>query len=298
MTQFHAAPSAGADTSASARRFPAHHSAMCRRFGLVPSWFARLAFRHVRVDPADIERLRRLAGEGTVVYVMRYTSLVDYFLINYVLLRERLPLARFANGISSLWLRPLRDVIAILWAGMRSAQLFGKEVRRFRERDLVAQLTAHGRSVLLFIRSRRTSLGRARGSGVPREGGRGTDYLREIVHGLWGKDQPVFLVPLAIFRGSGLRRRGSRLASFVYSVHEAPSDLKRMVTYVWNTRDLTVSVGAEIPLNAFLKQFSADGEQEPEIRVVRRRPTRAADLPLSRRTEWCGADLTREAPGA
>jgi len=256
---------------------------MCRRFGWLPRRFARLAFRHVRVDPGDIERLQRLAGEGTVVYVMRYTSVVDYFLINYLLLRERLPLARFANGISSLWLRPLGDVAAILWAGMRSAHLFGKEVRRFRERDLVAQLTTHGRSVLLFIRSRRTALGRPRPGTPTRDVARGTDYLREIVHGLWDKDQPVFLVPLAIFRGSGLRRRGSRLASFVYSVHEAPSDVKRMVTYVWNARDLTVSVGAEIPLNAFLKQYQRDGED----RIVRRL-TRALQIFLYReeRVVW------------
>src|SRR4051794_22471812 len=222
MTPSQPAATPPPDAPSSRRRLPAHHSAMSRRFGLLPRWFARIAFRHVRVDADDIDRLRRLAAEGTVVYVMRYTSLVDYFLMNYVLLRERLPLARFANGVSSLWLRPLGDIVAILWAGMRSAHLFGKEVRRFRERDLVAQLTSHGRSVLLFIRSRR-ALGRPRAGRAAREAARGTDFLREIVHGMWGSEQPVYLVPLAIFRGSGLRRKGSRLASFVYSVHEAPS---------------------------------------------------------------------------
>ncbi len=255
---------------------------MSRRFGLLPRWFARVAFRHVRLDAADIDRLRRLADEGTIVYVMRYTSLVDYFLINYVLLRERLPLARFANGVSSLWLRPFGDIIAILWSGLRSAHLFGKEVRRFRERDLVAHLTSHGRSVLLFIRSRR-ALGRTRPARGTRDVARGTDFLREIVHGMWGSEQPIYLVPLAIFRGSGLRRKGSRLASFVYSVHEAPSDVKRMLTYFLNARDLTVSVGAEIPLNAFLKQYQRDGED----RIVRRL-TRALQIFLYReeRVVW------------
>ncbi len=239
---------------------------MVRRFGLLPRWFARIAFQHVRVDPADIERLRRLASEGTLVYVMRYRSLVDYFLVNYVLLREGLPLARFSNGISSTWLRPLRDMLGALWMRLRSTHLFGRELRQFRERDLAGQLAAHGRSVLLFIRSRGRGAPRARASRAPVERRRGSDYLREIVHGLWGKEQPVFLVPLAIFRGSGLRRKGSRLASFVYSVHEAPSDVKRLFTYVWNARDLTISFGAEIPLNAFIAQY----ERENEDRIVRR----------------------------
>jgi glycerol-3-phosphate O-acyltransferase len=275
MTQSHVAP-APSPRAPSASKGAAHHSAMVRRFGLLPNWFARLAFGHVRIDSDDIARMRRLANEGTLVYVMRYRSLVDYFLINYVLLREGLPLPRFANGISSLWLRPVRDLVRALWARLRSAHLFGKEIRRFRERDLVAQLAAHGRSVLLFIRSRRTGIGRPRPvrAGESRQG---SDYLREIVHGLWGKEQPVFLVPLAIFRGSGLRRKGSRLASFVYSVHEAPSDVKKLFTYVWNARDLTISAGAEVPLNAFMAQY----QHETEDRIVRRL-TRALQIFLYR----------------
>ncbi|HEY2388616.1 MAG TPA: 1-acyl-sn-glycerol-3-phosphate acyltransferase [Candidatus Binatia bacterium] len=264
-------------------RTPSHHSAMVRRFGLLPRWFARLAFQHVRLDQADIERLRRLASEGTLVYVMRYRSLVDFFLVNWILLQEGLPLPRFANGVSSLWLRPLRDMIAILWRRMTTAHLFGKEVRQSRERDLAGQLVAHGRSVLLFIRSSRVAMARARGTNATPELGRGSDYLREIAHDVWQKEQPVFLVPLAIFRGSGLRRKGSRLASFVYSVHEAPSDLKKLVTYVWNAHELTVSVGSEIPLNGFVAKYQGESED----RIVRRL-TRALQMFLYReeRVVW------------
>jgi len=257
---------------------------MWRRFGLPARWFARRAFRHVRLDLEDIARVRRLANQGTVVYVMRYCSLVDYFLVNYVLLREELPLPRFANGVSTIWFRPLRDILAALWSALRSAQLFGKELRRFRERELVSQLTIHGRSVLLFIRSRRRDVNaRTTGGRVPREVRAGKDYLHEIVRGLWGKEQPVFLVPIAIFRGSGLRRQGSRIANFIYSVHEAPSDLKKLATYFWNGRDLRLSVGNEIPLNEFMTQYRAEGEE----RIVRRL-TRALQIFLYReeRVVW------------
>ena len=261
-----------------------HRSAMWRRFGLPARWFARRAFRHVRLDLGDIARVRRLANQGTVVYVMRYCSLVDYFLVNYILLREELPLPRFANGVSTIWFRPLRDILAALWSALRSAQLFGKELRRFRERELVSQLTTHGRSVLLFIRSRRREVNARTGGGrMPREVRAGRDYLHEIVRGLWGKEQAVFLVPIAIFRGSGLRRQGSRLGSLIYSVHEAPSDLKKLLTYFWNGRDLRLSVGNEIPLNEFMAQYRAEGEE----RIVRRL-TRALQIFLYReeRVVW------------
>jgi glycerol-3-phosphate O-acyltransferase len=282
MNPVHVAPAPAQRPRETGKAAPAHHSAMVRRFGLLPRAFARLAFRHVRIDPGDIERLRRLASQGALVYVMRYRSLVDYFLINDMLLREGLPLARYANGVSSLWMRPLRDLLAALISRLRSLHLFGKEIRRFRERDLVAQLAAHGRSILLFLRSRRGGIGALRGERVG-DSRQGSDYLHEIVHGLWGKEQPVFLVPLAIFPGSGLRRKGSRLASFVYSVHEAPSDVKKLFTYAWNARDLTLSIGAEIPLNAFMTQY----QRESEERIVRRL-TRALQIFLYReeRVVW------------
>jgi glycerol-3-phosphate O-acyltransferase len=255
-----------------------HRSAMSRRFGLLGTLFARVAFRYVQIDPADIARLRRLAEQGTLVYVMRYRSLVDYFLVNFLLLREGLPLPSFTNDISSLSLRPFREIVAGWWEALRSRRRLAGEDRDARERDLVARLTAQGRSVLLFIRSsRRGPAARNRAVRAPRETRRGADYLHEIVHGLWGKDQPVFLVPLAIFRGSGLRRKGSRLASFVYSVHEAPSDVKKLATYCWNARDLTISVGAEIPLNAFMAEYRDEGDD----RIVRRL-TRALQIFLYR----------------
>ncbi|MEB2285821.1 MAG: hypothetical protein B6D46_10755 [Polyangiaceae bacterium UTPRO1] len=267
----------GAPASRPCDQESSHPSAMCRQFGFFASLFARHAFRHVQIDPEHIARMRRLAEQGTLVYVMRYRSLVDYFLVNYLLLREGLPLPRFANDISSLWLRRFGDIVRGLWRRLRTVGRVAPD-REARERDLAARLATSGQSVLLFIRSSRGAAG-ARGRGVRAalEARRGADYLREIVHGLWEKEQPVSLVPLAIFRGSGLRRKESRLANFVYSVHEAPSDVKKLVTYFVNARDLSVSVGAEIPLNAFMAEYRKEGDE----RIVRRL-TRALQIFLYR----------------
>src|SRR6185436_13002861 len=194
MSQPQATPGPGASTDLPLGDERPHRSAMSRRFGFVANVFAGVAFRYVRMDEADVTRLRRLADQGTLVYVMRYRSLVDYFLVNYLLLREGLPLPLFTNDISSLWLRPVRDMVAGLWEMWRRRHRGeGSQARR---RDLVARLTAHGRSVLLFIRSsRRGPTTRNRTPQVVREARPGADYLRDIVHGLWGKEQPVFLVP-------------------------------------------------------------------------------------------------------
>jgi hypothetical protein len=72
-----------------------------------PRLLVAMALRFVRMPPEAVERIRTLAAAGTLVYVMRYRSVVDYLLVNAVLLREGLPLARFAPGMSTVWWRPI-----------------------------------------------------------------------------------------------------------------------------------------------------------------------------------------------
>src|SRR5262249_37093371 len=92
-------------------------SAMLERFGLLARPLIRLLCRFVHVRPEAVERLRQLARQGTLVYVMRYRSTLDYLLVNAVLVREGLPLARFAPGVSTLAFRPLGDMLRWLVRG-------------------------------------------------------------------------------------------------------------------------------------------------------------------------------------
>ena len=68
-------------------------SAMLTRFGVLGRLLVAVAFRHVQVLPESVLHVQRLAEQHSIVYVMRYRSLIDYLLVNAVLLREGLPLA-------------------------------------------------------------------------------------------------------------------------------------------------------------------------------------------------------------
>lgn len=241
---------------------PSHASAMVERFGLLARLVARWVFARVQVRREDVERLRQLARQGTIVYVMRYRSVVDYLMVNAVLLREGLPLARFATEVSTAWLRPLPDMLRIAWRRLRRLHLFAREVRRYEEHELCARLVQQGYPVVVFMRS----LGASRGRKALRAARLGPEYLREVVHALWGAPRPVFLVPVAIFRGKGMRRRESRLATMLYSVQEAPSEAKRLVTTFWNAGEVQLRMGHEIPLARFMEEYGREGEE----RVVRR----------------------------
>ena len=78
---------------------------MTVRFNLIFRGFAHRFFRHISLDPEVVDRLRELESRGGVIYVMRYSSRLDYFLFNAIFLREGLKLSRFANGIRFFYYR-------------------------------------------------------------------------------------------------------------------------------------------------------------------------------------------------
>src|SRR5262249_30360549 len=192
---------------------------MLERFGLLGRLLIRLAFAQVRVRPELVERVRQLSAQGTLIYVMRYRSTIDYLLVNAVLLREGLPLARFAPGVSTVWWRPLGEIVRWLLHRGEPPTIRSPEACA----ELVAAggagLVAAGEPVLVFMRSHAVAGRRRRALAAARLG---PQFLREVVRAAGAASRPAFLVPIAIFRGTGFHKRESRFATLLYSVQEAP----------------------------------------------------------------------------
>ncbi|HKA27991.1 MAG TPA: 1-acyl-sn-glycerol-3-phosphate acyltransferase [Candidatus Binatia bacterium] len=237
-------------------------SAMLERFGLLARLLIRLTFAQVRVRPELVERVRQLSTQGTVIYVMRYRSTIDYLLVNAVLLREGLPLARFAPGVSTLWWRPLREIVR--WLSRRSAQSHAASTVRAPE--VCGQLVAAGEPILLFMRSHAVAARRRRALAAARIG---PQFLREVVRAAGAASRPAFLVPIAIFRGTGFHKRESRFATLLYSVQEAPGEAKRLFTYLWNAGQTQLTLGREISLHRFVDEHRREGEDRSARRLAR-----------------------------
>ena len=226
-------------------------SSMLERFGLFARLLVHVLFRHVRVRPEAVEHLRQLAQQGTLIYVMRYRSTLDYLLVNSLLLREGLPLARFAPGVSTVAFRPFRALLGWVYR------------RRSPGHAACSGLVARGESVLLFMRSQAVLGRRRRALAAARLG---PQYLRDVVRAAPASGRPVFLVPVAIFRGKGFRRKESRLATLLYSVQEAPGEAKRLFNYLWNAEETQLTLGREIVLDRFVQDYRGEGDE----RIVRR----------------------------
>ena len=255
---------------------PEHVSAMRRRFGFFAERFGRALFSHVVINEAVVAKIRELSEKGTLVYVLRDRSFLDYFLLNYVLRREELPLPVFANGVSSTPVGRTVVILRRILARLR-ARLAGGGASGPIDHEYCATAVAAGRPVLVFMRGRR--LGRL--GGRLQQGATapvGSDYLREILHGSNEGEAQRYIVPMALFRGRSFRKRESAgISALVYSVAESPSDRRKLLAYWWNRRDLFITVGTEVALSDFIQRYPEDSEE----RLVRRL-TRAIHIFLHR----------------
>lgn len=237
-----------------------HRSAMTERFGWLQRYVARRLTDQVHVDAHGVARLKRLADRGTIVYVLRNRSLLDYCLINWLMIREGLPLASFANGVTTWWFLPLSEVLSRFVHALDVRRLLrGWRTPREPQTRVAGEAIERGEPILLFLRARSPRLLSNRRSRLA-AARPGAEFLQEIVRRARNLDRPVYLVPVSFFRGRTFRRQEGRLSTFAYSVHDAPSDLKKLLTYRFNREDLLFNVGRVIDVPSFVSSHRSLGE--------------------------------------
>jgi glycerol-3-phosphate O-acyltransferase len=253
-----------------------HPTAMLERPGPLLRWLFRRFFTNIDFPAALAERVRDAAARGTVVYVCRTLSYIDYLYFTYAFLLHGLPLSRFANGVKTLLFQPvgrlLRGLLT-LWrrrhesSPARGPRELADEVRR-------------GESVLLFLRRPRTLLG------WEPAGFRGA-YVEELIRIQRERAPdapPIIFVPLTILWGSAAvraarTRRG--IIDIVFGEREAPGRLRELWNFFTHLRESQVLGAEAIDLRDWLARESGSdevlarrlrwqlgGRLETEVRVV------------------------------
>ena len=238
---------------------------MTPRFNLLVRWFASRFFRHFDLDDATVDRLRKLESVGSIIYVMRYASRLDYFLFNALFLREGLGLSKFANGIRFYYYRPFWSAIRLAWK--RRGEWLREPGPEFAQAKL-RSLTLRGESSFIFLRTARLrSRFRTKRSAVEHSKTE-LDLLEEVIRTAWDSNRPVQIVPLALFWRKGPRSR-QRFLNLSYGSTTRPSDFAKVTAFLTTYQGLCVRVGKAIDLSALAEEWSAEGPHRVARKVRR-----------------------------
>ncbi|MDP6979613.1 MAG: 1-acyl-sn-glycerol-3-phosphate acyltransferase [Myxococcota bacterium] len=245
----------------STRRDPV--TAMVPAFNALARWFARRYFGHFELEAETVKNLRDMEERGSVVYVMRYSSRLDYFLLNTLFAREGLRLSAFANGIHfhifGTFLNALRTTF-------KRARGVPPEAQHEHDRQHARALALGGQSQFLFLRTERIKpfLKSRRSKQRSDE----LDLLKEVVQAVWDTDRPVFVVPVALFWRKGPRTE-SRFLNLNYGALFRPSDLAKVGSFLATYRSLAVKVGRAVDLQGFIDGHREEGPARVARKVRR-----------------------------
>jgi glycerol-3-phosphate O-acyltransferase len=211
----------------------------------------RRFFESIEVDEAWARAVRAADANGTVVYVLRNLSFVDFLALDYLTKRHNLPRIRFANDLG-LW------VLEPMGRGWLNALR-----RRAPDRDAadLERAVTSGASAALFLKRPPHLLeSSARGK---IEGDRLIRVLFDVQR---RTKRRVLLVPQVFVWSRSPGTLGGNLADVIFGPSEWPGNMRSIAQFLANWRDATLRAGEPIDLADFLEKEGTSADDDVLVR--------------------------------
>jgi glycerol-3-phosphate O-acyltransferase len=202
-------------------------------------------FDQIQVDSEWVTQVRRLAAQGTVVYILRNLNFVDFFALDYLTKQFDLPRIRFASDLG-LW------VLNPMGKGWLNA-IFPRKDRT--PADELGAALSPGGSAVLFLKRPPSVLDVAAGA----SGGRGMKEGDELVQALIAlqrqRAEPILLVPQLFLWTKLPDTRGTRMLDLVLGPREWASPVRTIGQFLYNYRHVELKAGEPVNLSEFLRTY-------------------------------------------
>src|SRR5579872_3555374 len=217
----------------------------------VLAWVYRRFFENIEVDEAWMRAVRDADSRGTVVYVLRNLSFVDFLALDYLTKRHDLPRIRFANDLGLWILEPMR-------AGrLDSLRPRGPEGD---VRDLDRAVSTGASAALFLKRPPHLLEGAARGKIE------GDHLLGALLDLQRRRPQRILLVPQVFVWSRSSRTRGANVIDAVFGPSEWPGNMRSVGQFLANWRSATLRAGEPVDLSEFLAKESDGAADEVFVR--------------------------------
>ncbi len=232
-----------------------HPTAMLERFDRIITALARFLFAHVQFDQRNIDKLNDASCQGTVVYVMRSRSLLDYLYFNWAFQNHELPKARFSNGPRTIFFRTMFGWLASFLTPKSSTK----------PEELLQSLVTHGESVFIFLEQPKAT------------GNENVEYsqkyLYRMIRAQRKSEAPVIVAPLLLVWEKRPDSKHPTLLDDIFGTAQSPGFFRKLVNFVqafWQSflkfGQPVVQVSTPVNLKDFLREYpSADSADASEM---------------------------------
>ena len=238
---------------------PYYASAIEGNYGFILRFLFGILFRRIRFLPDQVNRIRELSTQGSVVYVLKARSDLESLLYHYQSRLHGLPVPVFAcDSDMSLFhtpgffLRAQRSRISG-WGGHRGR-------RGPYETGYIKGLVRSGYPIILYLQDMEAFTRRFLRLGV--------DPFVEVLEAQREHWDPVFMVPQMIIWDRSLERAYPRLDEVILGPRSNPSGLRVLFNFLrFYRRDSCIAQADPLDLRAFLDAHPEQTIQEAALRL-------------------------------
>ena len=209
-------------------------------------WIYARFFEHIEVDQAWAKQVRAAESRGTVLYLLRNLSFVDFLALDYLTKKLSLPQIKFANDLGLGILEPALERKSLLATLLPRTE--AHDVQRLR------QAIDDGGSAALFLKRPPTLL-------EPGQRGRteGDLYLRTVLEAQRGSSTPILLVPQVFVWTRSPDERKQNIVDTLFGPREWPGKIRTVTQFLLNWRFVTLRAGEPVDLQEFLANNAGEG---------------------------------------
>jgi glycerol-3-phosphate O-acyltransferase len=217
------------------------------------AWIYDRFFEKIGVDEGWSGQVREADARGTVLYVLRNLSFVDFLALDYLTKRLGLPQVRFANDLGLWVLEPMGRG----WLRALRPRSEGEDVARLR------QAIDGGFSAALFLKRPPTILepapvARQRGGlarALPTRGKtEGDAYLRAVLEAQRARKAPILLIPQVFVWTRHPDEQKQTVLDALFGPREWPGKIRTVAQFLMNYRHVTLRAGEPVDVQRFLAQ--------------------------------------------
>lgn len=207
------------------------------------------------LSDADAKRIVDLSKKGTIIYVIRNRSRLEYMMLSYLFTRKGLPAPVFAHYISMY-----------MW------QSIGRTLRRtvsrfvaFIERSGYPNPYNNGFVERLIANRKATLLPARHFAGLPwRFGRQNPDPLADIIRICEKNNYPVYLLPLEFAYGRRPDRDFLKATDLVLGTKAEPGKIRQLLMFLNNLRSTSILVSTPMSLEQEVEEASILAPDSPE----------------------------------
>jgi len=221
----------------------------------------RRFFEHIQVDETWVSRVREAAARGSVVYILRNLSFLDFLALDHLTKRYGLPRIRFANDLGLWVLEPM---------GKGWFRALRRRTRGQAAEDL-SDVIREGGSAALFLKRPPAMLGVATGKVGPRRSvSEGDDLIRALFELQRSRPEPILLVPQVFVWTKLPDRRQGNVVDALLGSREWPGKIRTTVQFLKNYNNVILRAGEPVDLDEFLASTTEASGAEDDGALTRR----------------------------